>query len=107
MRSCREPIGADLNHSTISSLLMFRLLGPLSALGSLHTANRFLGLAIGVRGKDRGSRITLQSCDAHMNPTLPTILALLLGVLMLWLALVAKPHRIAPAASAPSTLDYA
>jgi hypothetical protein len=35
-----------------------------------------------------------------MKPTLPDILALLLGVLMLWLALVAKPHRIAPATSA-------
>src|SRR5215472_6410804 len=87
MRSCREPSGADLNHSIISSLVIFQSFGLLSALGSPHTANRFIGLAIVVRGKDRGSRITHQSCDAHMKPTLPAILALLLGVLMLWLAL--------------------
>src|SRR5215831_16968658 len=46
MRSCREPSGADLNHSIISSL-------GLSALGSLHTAKRFIGLAIGVRTRSR------------------------------------------------------
>src|SRR5262245_38248576 len=49
MRSCREPFGADLNHSTISSWVIFAILGPPSALRSPHAANRFIGLAIGVR----------------------------------------------------------
>ena len=47
MRSCREPIGADLNHSTISSLAMSRCLGfslPLRVAV-------FIGLAIAVRRK--------------------------------------------------------
>src|SRR5262245_20701121 len=56
MRSCREPSGADLNHPIISSLDIFRLLGPLSALGSPHAAKRFIGLAIGVRTKSRALR---------------------------------------------------
>src|SRR5262249_47329373 len=55
MRSCREPIGADLNHSIISSLVIFAILGLLSALGSLHTAKRFIGLAIGVRTRSHAS----------------------------------------------------
>ena len=50
-----------MNHSTISSLVIFTILGPLSALGSPHAAKRFIGLVIGVRGKDRGSRITHRS----------------------------------------------
>src|SRR5262245_63390630 len=37
------------------------ILGPLSALGSPHAARRFIGLAIVVRRKDRGSRITNRS----------------------------------------------
>src|SRR6516162_2184899 len=53
MRSCREPSGADLKHSIISSLVIFRLLGSLSALGSPHAAKRFIGLAIGVRTRSR------------------------------------------------------
>jgi len=39
----------------------FTILGPASALGSPHAAKRFIGLAIVVRGKDRGSRITHRS----------------------------------------------
>src|SRR5262249_22790978 len=65
MRSCREPFGADLNHLTISSLVIFRLLGPLSALGSPHTAKRFIGLAIGVRTRSRNfARTRITSHDS-------------------------------------------
>src|SRR5262245_40840123 len=45
----REPIGADLNHSTISSLVIFAILGPVSALGSLHAAKRFIGQLVMTR----------------------------------------------------------
>jgi len=31
MRSCREPFGADLNHRTISSFVIFAILEPVSA----------------------------------------------------------------------------
>src|SRR6516162_7333124 len=41
-----------LDHFVLGHL---SILGPLSALGSPHAAKRFIGLAIVVRGKDRGS----------------------------------------------------
>src|SRR5262249_41433382 len=44
MRSWREPFGADLNHSIISSLLIFTTLGPLSAFGSPVVRTRFKAL---------------------------------------------------------------
>src|SRR6516165_1076739 len=58
MRSCREPSGADLKHSIISSLVIFRLLGSLSALGSPHTVKRFIDLAIVVRTRGHASHGT-------------------------------------------------
>jgi hypothetical protein len=78
MRSCREPIGADLNHPIISSLVMFRSLG-FSALGSLHTVNRFIDLAIAVRTSLRVAPMSLKS-----QFILSAVLALLLGALLLW-----------------------
>src|SRR6516165_2505120 len=64
MRSCRELFGADLNHSTISSLVIFTILGPLSVRGSPHAAKRFIGLAIGVRTRSRAScsHLRITSC---------------------------------------------
>ena len=39
-------------------------------------------LIIVVRREQRGSRITHHSCDAHMKPTLPAVLALLLAIVL-------------------------
>src|SRR5262245_14814786 len=65
MRSCREPFGADLNHSTISSWVIFAILGPPSGLRSPHAANRFIGLAIGVR--TRSCALRSHSCFIHRS----------------------------------------
>src|SRR5262249_47597207 len=50
-----------LDHFVLGHL---SILGPLSALGSPHAAKRFIGLAIVVRGKDRGSREVLHAQHA-------------------------------------------
>ena len=89
MRSCREPSGADLNHSTISSLVIFAILGPPSALGSPHAAKRFIGLAIGVRTRSRDLRsLVHESHRMSLRQFIPAVMAgLLLAALLLWLTL--------------------
>ena len=99
MRSCREPVGAELKHSIISSLIMFRSLG-LSALGSPHTVKRFIDLAIVARTRSRDLRSLVH--ESHRmslrqfilavigmslrQVILAVIVGVLLAVLVLWLA---------------------
>src|SRR5262252_10533167 len=88
MRSCREPIGADLNHPIISSLIMFRSLG-LSALGSPHTVKRFIDLAIVARTRSRDLRsLVHESHRMSLRQFIPAVFSgLLLAALLLWLTL--------------------
>src|SRR5215831_15316216 len=75
MRSCREPIGADLNHSIISSLVMFQSLG-LSALGSPHTVKRFIDLAIVARTRSRDLRsLVHESHRMSLRQFIPAVIA--------------------------------
>jgi hypothetical protein len=81
MRSCREPIGADLNQSIISSVVIFRCSGfSLPLLVAV-----FIGLAIVVRWEDRSPRITHRSHEhratlARTRCVIPLLFRLGLGL---------------------------
>src|SRR5262249_6086082 len=76
MRSWREPLGADLNRSIISSLVIFTTLGPLSAFGSPVVCTRFKALiylkrfGAGACGALASTSKSLAQTDKSIFPTL-------------------------------------
>src|SRR5215471_8247492 len=72
MRSCREPFGADLNHRTISSFVIFAILEPVSApwVAAHRKAVHWFGYRRGWSCKTHSGRVLVsrRAARQHQGP---------------------------------------